>query len=47
MSSSMYKEELNAGDSTRYNLGIDTVVKYTKDAENGGINITIDSTPPN
>ena len=42
----MYKEELGSGDSTVYNLGIDTIVKYTKDAENGGINILIESAPP-
>jgi hypothetical protein len=41
----MYKEELGANDSTLYNLGVDTVVKYSKDAENGGINIIVDGTP--
>lgn len=45
MTQSMYKEELGASDSTLYNLGVDTVVKYSKDAENGGINIIVDGTP--
>lgn len=38
----LYKDDLNAGDSTRYNVGVDTVVKYTKDAVNGGMNVVID-----
>lgn len=42
MTSLMYKEDLGVGDSARYNLGVDTLVKYTKDAMNGGINIVVD-----
>jgi len=43
----MYKEELGVNDSTLYNLGVETTVKYSKDAVNGGINIVIDETPSN
>ena len=38
----MTKEELGSGDSTTHNLGLDTTVKYSKDAVYGGINIVVD-----
>lgn len=38
----LYKDDINTGDSTRYDLGVDNVIKYTKDAVNGGINIVVD-----
>jgi hypothetical protein len=40
----MTKEELGSGDSTTHNLGLDTTVKYSKDAVYGGINIVVDGT---
>ena len=36
------KEELGSNDDTTYSLGLDSTVKYSKDAVYGGINIVVD-----
>lgn len=40
-------DELNVNDSTRYDIGLDTYLKYTKDSVGNGISLIVDSLPSN
>jgi hypothetical protein len=38
---------LNLNDSTRYNIGLDEYLKYTKDSVGNGLTLVVDSLPAN
>jgi hypothetical protein len=37
----------NQGDNSRYDIGMDMYLKYTKDSVNGGISLVVDQLPSN